>query len=653
MNIAALRRWRLYRWYADVGTDPRLAVAQVRNLYGQVPFLYGLLVVSSMAVALTHHASAPALVSTYIPALLFSISSVRIVHWWRRSRTHARPDPVMAKKQLRATVVLGGIVACAYAAWALSLMSYGVGQQKAHEMVYLTTTVLGCIFCLGTLPQVAVLVGIIVIPSFIAMCLVEHDLMYTVIAANVGLVHIVLLRVLLNSFEHFRRQVTAQTRLTRQHDELVRLNEENDRLARTDSLTGLPNRRRFQKDLEELAAAGPSAPFAVGLLDLDRFKPVNDTFGHHAGDILLMQLARRAMEVVGGEATFYRLGGDEFGILIPGDARAAAAVGARVCRSLDRPFDVGELNIAVGGSLGIALYPEAGDTAPALFDRADYALYHAKRVQGGGMCIFTPDLEGAIRRDRAIEAALQACAFDDELQLVGQPIVNARTGMVEAVELLARWNSPLLGDIAPSDFIAVAERSTLIHGITLTVFRKGLAAARLLPDHVALSFNISACDLHSPATLAAIECEIATSGIAPSRIWIEVTETALMRDAATAARVLQRLRSWGIKVALDDFGTGYSSLSNLHQLPLDKVKIDRSFIDDVQAQRGWAVVESVLGLCRALSLQCVAEGVETASQLEALLRIGCEHAQGFLFGEPLPVAQLPEVVRIVSRRNAA
>jgi EAL domain-containing protein (putative c-di-GMP-specific phosphodiesterase class I) len=213
-------------------------------------------------------------------------------------------------------------------------------------------------------------------------------------------------------------------------------------------------------------------------------------------------------------------------------------------------------------------------------------------------------------------------------------------------------HSPLVGEIAPADFITVAERSTLIHGITLAVFRKGLAAARTLPDAVALSFNISACDLHSPATLATIEQELLASGIAPSRIWIEVTETAVMRDPAVAARMLQRLRALGMKVALDDFGTGHSSLSNLHQLPLDKVKIDRSFIEDLREKPGWSVVEAMLGLCRALSLECVAEGVQTAEQLEALLRMGCEHVQGFLFAEPLPVAMLPEVVRIIGRRDA-
>ncbi|MDR6789821.1 diguanylate cyclase (GGDEF)-like protein [Sphingomonas sp. BE138] len=643
---------RLYRWYADMGSDPRLAVAQAVNLQRQLPFLYALLIVNSLAIVLTHRTGLPLFSGTVVPVALLAFSSVRLVYWGLRARRTATPSPASARRQLRVVTMLGVLLAIAYVVWALTMLGHGSAAQRAHVMIYLTTTSIGCIFCLAALPQAALPVGLIVIPSFIGACLLRQDVMYSVIAINVALVLTVLLRVLFNGFDYFRQQVTSQTRLKRQHDELIRLNQENERLARTDTLTGLPNRRRFQDDLAELVDSGAAGPFAVGLLDLDRFKPVNDTFGHHVGDILLIQLADRMRALLHGGTCFYRLGGDEFGLLVSGDARMAGAVGARLCQALEEPFVIGELTLAVGGSLGIAMFPDAGHAATELFDRADYALYHAKRVQGGGMCVFTHDLESAIRRDRAIEAALQACVFDDELRLYGQPIVAPRTGRVEAIELLARWHSPLLGEVAPTDFITVAERSTLIHGITLSVFRKGLAIAPLLPDEVALSFNISACDLHSPATFAAIEHDLLASGIAPSRIWFEVTETAVMRDPAAAARMLERLRRMGMKIALDDFGTGHSSLSNLHQLPLDKVKIDRSFINDLQAQRGWAVVEAVVGLCRALSLECVAEGVQSAEQLETLLRMGCEHVQGFLFAEPLPVEQLPETIRIIGRHAA-
>ncbi len=643
---------RIYRWYAELGNDPCLAVAQILALQRQLAFLYAVLLVNSLAIVVTHRDVAPFALRTIVPTCLFALSSLRLLHWWQRGRCLDLPDTAEARHRLRMITVLGPLLALTYVSWSIALLGYGNPLQQAHVMIYVTTTSIGCIFCLSALPQAAVLVGLVVMPAFIVACLIQHDLMYLVIAINIALVLMVLIRVLFNSFDHFRQQVRSQTQLERQHDELVRLNGDNERLAHTDSLTGLPNRRRFHDDLAELTARGGVDSFAVGLLDLDRFKPVNDTFGHHVGDLLLAQLAARLQPLL-GDATLYRLGGDEFGLLVPGGACAAALIGERLCAALSAPFAIAELTVTVGGSVGIALFPSAGQAAAELFDRADYALYHAKRELGGGLCIFTHDLERAIRRDRAIEAALHACDFDEELQLYGQPIVGARSGHVEAVEFLARWHSPLIGKVAPGDFITVAERSTLIHAITLAMFRKGLAAARLLPAHVALSFNLSACDLHSPATLAAIERALLASGVASTRIWVEVTETAVMRDPAAAGRALQRLRRLGMKVALDDFGTGHSSLSTLHQLPLDKVKIDRSFIKDLTAQRGCTVVEAMVSLCDALSLDCVAEGVETADQLETLLRMGCERMQGFLFGQPLPIAILPDAVRIIGRRAAA
>lgn len=639
-------RWsRLYRWYAGIGDDPRLAVAQVANLRHQIPLLYGLLLINSLAVAITHHGVAPRVLTEVVPGLLFAVTAVRMIGWFVAARTPREVTPESARGQLRRVTIFAAAISSGYITWALMLMRYGGSFQQAHAAVYLSTTVIGCTFCLMALPQAAMIVSLMVLPPFIASCFMRADSLYGVIAINVALVLAVLLRVLLNSFAYFRNRVMAQVELEEQHAELVRLNAENVRLAMTDSLTGLANRRQFRQDLDRLALHDAGSTFAVGLLDLDRFKPVNDTYGHHIGDILLIELAQRMRTIAAPLATLYRLGGDEFGLLLPGTAAEVTAVGERLCQGLDMPFQIGELRISVGGSLGIAVSPDAGRTGDELFDRADYALYQAKRVNGGGMCVFTPELEIAIRSDRAIEAALQTSVFDDELRIVGQPIVCTATGAISAVEILARWYSPTLGEIGPADFIPIAERSTLIHGITLSIFRKGLAAAHALPPDTMMSFNISASDLLSPATMTGIEREVTASGVDPARICIEVTETAVMRNADAAARALGRLRESGMQVALDDFGTGFSSLSNLHQLPLDKVKIDRSFMLDVEATRGWSVVQAIVSLCRSLDLDCVAEGVETEAQRDALIRVGCEHAQGYLFAGPMPIEPLGEVVR--------
>jgi diguanylate cyclase (GGDEF)-like protein len=635
-----LRLSRLVRWFAEIGNDPALAVSQAVNLRRQVPLLYGLLLINSLAVAITHRDHAPTFLTLSVPAVLFTITAIRMVNWLSAARK-GLPSPEEARRQLRAVTMLAGPVALAYIAWSLALSPYGGPYEQAHVGLYISTTVIGCIFCLIVLPQAALLVAISVVPGFLAMCFMRQQLIFVTIGINVTLVLAVLLRVLLNSFQNFRQQVHSGTILSAQHQELQRLNEENHQLALTDSLTSLPNRRKFYADLDALTKDAAALPFAVGVLDLDRFKPINDTYGHQIGDRLLIAIALRLRETASPACRVYRLGGDEFG-LIDFDVEGFERGCERVLQQIHAPLQIGEIVISVGGSLGIAHYPDAGTTAADLFDRADYALYHAKHANGGGVCVFTASLETAVRADRAIEVALQASRFEDELSVVLQPIIELATGRLGAVEVLARWTSPLLGEVSPAEFIAIAERSTVIHSITRTVIRKGLQAAQQLPDDVGVSFNISACDLTSATTLAFIRREIECAGIQPERIWIEVTETAVMRNADAAAEALSAFRDLGVRIALDDFGTGYSSLSYVHRLPLDKIKIDRSFVKDVGREQGDKITAAVITLCHTMGLECVAEGVETRAQAELLKKAGCEHAQGYLFSKPLPLDVLLE-----------
>ncbi len=629
---------RLVRWYADIGKDPTLAVSQTVTLRRQVPLMYGLLLINSLAVAITHRGHAPDILVLSVPAVLFPITAARLIYWWR-STLQGPPSPEKARRQLRGMTLMAGPISIAYCTWSLALSPYGGAFEQAHVGLYISTTVIGCIFCLAALPQAALLVAVAVLPAFLVMCFMHNQLIFVTIGINVALVLVVLLRALLNSFENFRQQVRSGTILTAQHEELQRLNEDNHRLALTDSLTGLPNRRKFYADLDVLTRDPDGAPFAVGVLDLDRFKPINDTYGHQAGDRLLAALAQRLRETASPACRIYRLGGDEFG-LIDFAVSTFDQNCERLLQQVHAPLQIGEIVMSVGGSLGIAHYPDAGTTASDLFDRADYALYHAKHVNGGGLCVFTASLETAVRADRAIEVALRASRFEDELNVVLQPIVTLATGQLHAVEVLARWNSPLVGQVSPADFIAIAERSTVIHSITRTVIRKGLQAARQLPDDVSVSFNISACDLTSATTLAFIRREIESAGIRPERIWIEVTETAVMRNAEAAADALSAFRDLGVRIALDDFGTGYSSLSYVHRLPLDKVKIDRSFVNDVGREEGDRITGAVITLCHTMGLQCVAEGIETTVQMQRLQNAGCEYGQGYLFSKPLSVEDL-------------
>jgi diguanylate cyclase (GGDEF)-like protein len=626
------------RWFLDIGNDPAISVAQVANLHRQIPLLYGLLLINSLAVAITHRTDTPAWLTVSVPAVLFSVTAVRMVHWIRVPKDVAS-SPQAAKRQLRLMTFAAGLISVAYVSWALALLPYGGPLEQAHVAFFIATTVIACIFCLVVLPQAAVVTAVAVLPAFIIMCFNRHQMVFATIGINVALVLGVLLRAVLNSFEHFRQLVLSRYILSEQHRKLQQLNEDNHNLALSDSLTSLPNRRRFYADLQELTESPSKSSFAVGVLDLDRFKPVNDTYGHQIGDRLLTAIGRRLRETAGAAARVYRLGGDEFGLIYFDDTAFEQAC-ERILQQIQAPLHIGEIVIGIRASLGIAQYPDAGTTASELFDRADYALYHAKRANGGGVCVFTASLENAVRADRAVEVALQASCFEDELSVVLQPIVELSSGQLAAVEVLARWTSPVVGQVSPAEFIAIAERSTVIHSITKTVIRKGLQAARKLPDHVSVSFNISACDLNSATTLAFIRGEIESAGVTPERIWIEVTETAVMRNAEAAADALRAFRTLGVRIALDDFGTGYSSLSSVHLLPLDKVKIDRSFVGNLGSREGRTITSAVITLCHTVGLTCVAEGVETAEQRDFLKAAGCEQAQGYLISKPLPVDEL-------------
>ncbi len=635
---ARVRSSRLFQWYADIGKDPALAVSQAVTLQRQVPLLYGLLLINSLAVAITHRLDAPRALTITAPAVLFTVTVIRMIRWLKESRAGA-PSHAKARRQLQLTTALCGPIAIAYIVWSLMLSPYGGPFEQAHIGLYISTTVIGCIFCLAVLPQAALIVTLTVLPTFILACLIRAELTFVTIGINVALVLVVLLRVLFNSFEHFRNQVLSNDRLDAQHEELQRLNDENRKLALTDSLTALPNRRSFYGDLDALTASPEGQSFAVGVLDLDRFKPINDTYGHQVGDRLLGAIATRLRETAGPFVRAYRLGGDEFG-LIDTSGGDFAQTCERLLQQVQAPLHIGEIVLSVGGSLGIARSPEAGTQASDLFDRADYALYHAKHVNGGGICTFTASLETAVRADRAIEVALQASTLEDELSIVLQPIVDLASAGLAGVEVLARWTSPLVGEVSAADFIAIAERSTAIHSITRAIFKKGLKAAQQLPDGVAVSFNISACDLTSSTTLAFVRREIQRAGITPDRIWIEVTETAVMRNAEAAAESLQAFRDLGVRIALDDFGTGYSSLGYVQRLPLDKVKIDRSFVTGLGSENGGTITAAVITLCHTIGLTCVAEGVETDDQRRILQAAGCEHAQGYLFSKPLTLDEL-------------
>ncbi|MEX6509238.1 putative bifunctional diguanylate cyclase/phosphodiesterase [Jiella sp. M17.18] len=621
------------KWFALRDVSPNIVLAQFKELQRQVPLLYALLAVNSVAVAYTHFDVAPAWMTLAVPAMLISVSMARLLVWLKRLGRHV--DVSSALRQLRLTIVLAVLLALAYIGWALGLNGYGGAYENAHVAVFVAVTVMGCIFCLMHLPQAAIGVTVAVFVPFLTFYLIQGRPVFVSISLNVVLVSIVMLQVLINSFRGFSEVVASRS-------ELERLSIENMRLAHTDPLVGLPNRRHFFAELQRRVerAAADGEPFAVGTLDLDRFKPVNDTYGHFIGDRLLEQVAERLRAAGGDQVLVARLGGDEFGFLIDAGERVARDTAEQLCHAVGVPFNLESMCVEIGASCGVAVFLEGGRTAHELFDHADYALYHSKSERRGAVTVYSAEHERQIKPERAIEAALRTANLDDEMELHLQPVVDGHTGGVVAVEALARWHSPMLGDVRPDVFITVAERTGLIQNLTMVLLGKALTLIERLPPELKLSFNLSAHDVTNSETLVALTTLIRRRNVDPSRLIFELTETAVMRDFAAAQRSILLLRALGVQIALDDFGTGYSSLGYLNRLSVDKVKVDRSFVNGCTTGPGLNILRSVLALYSSLKLTCVVEGVEEADQLRILRQLGYREFQGYLFGRPMPFDDL-------------
>ncbi|MGA2042537.1 MAG: EAL domain-containing protein [Roseiarcus sp.] len=452
-----------------------------------------------------------------------------------------------------------------------------------------------------------------------------------------------------NAVERRRLEAAAarhDAQVAATHLETRRLGLENARLANTDGLTALPNRRHFLAALNQTLrpATRDGRRFIVGLIDLDGFKSVNDLHGHGVGDRVLVETARRLRELCDSDTLVASLGGDEFGVIIDAEMNDAdiQALGVRLCAVLATPLALPGILVEISGSIGFAVFPQAGPTAELLFERADYALAHAKEHQRGRPAIFSIEHEAEIRRLANMETCLRHADLETEMALHFQPIVDVSRGETVAFEALARWTSPTLGRIAPDVFIRVAERSDLINKLTAVLLRRALAEARTWPEPIHVSFNLSTRDLASREAIRSIMAIIGDSGVAPGRIDLEVTETALIRDVEQAKTALLALRAMGVGVSLDDFGTGYSSLSFVQQFPIDKIKIDRSFVREVETKPACrAIVKSVIDLCRNLQLTCIVEGMETNAQVGVLRALGCTTMQGYLFGKPMPAEAIP------------
>ena len=430
-----------------------------------------------------------------------------------------------------------------------------------------------------------------------------------------------------------------------------------EHMARHDGLTGLANRTLFRERLaQELARAErDGSSFALFCLDLDRFKAVNDTLGHPVGDSLLSIVAERIKAALRTEDVVGRLSGDEFAILQigGGSAHAASTLARRLNKAMARPFVIGAHTIELGVSIGIALGPKDGGSADQLFKSADMALYRAKNDGRGTFRFYEASMDAAAAARQSLELDLRQALAQREFALHYQPVVDPESKAVKGFEALLRWHHPERGAIPPCDFVPLAEETRIIVPIGEWVLRQACREAMFWPDGTTVAVNISAVQLESPTLVQSVLSALERSRLPAHRLELEITESVLMHESEAVFRSLRMLRELGVRFALDDFGTGFSSLSYVQKLPLDRIKIDRSFVKSLADPTTAAIVRTIIGLGAGLGIPVTAEGVETEEQLEFVRREGCALVQGFLFSPPLPSEQARAFAKGQRKRRAA
>jgi diguanylate cyclase (GGDEF)-like protein len=580
-----------------------------------------------------------------IPALIWTAAVASGATFFGRqahsSRRIAKPQFVSRRtmhRLVRNALALG-------TAWGIVPVAFFANASSGAQLV-ITCLCAGMLaggaFAFATIPVAAIAYTA---PIFIgtAICLGRNgDLDYLLVAVLVVVYGSVLLRgVLANSFEFTRRIITQL---------------EAERTVRQDPLTHLPNRFAFNESLQaavkRLALSGEE--FAVLLLDLDRFKEVNDKFGHPAGDEFLVQVAARLRRCTRTAEHVARIGGDEFALIMANLSRPEEAyeVAERFIAAFADPFMIEGCEIVGATSIGIVLAPRDGNTPHDLLKHVDIALYRAKKTGPGRICFFEASDDKAARDRRALQRDLEGAIDRDELFLVYQPFLDVRKNRITGFEALLRWQHPARGLIPPSEFIPIAEETGFIHPIGEWVVRRACETLSDWPDDIRVAVNFSAAQFHNASILQTIVQALAQAKVSPSRLEIEITESMLISKYGSASSILNSLLQLGVTVALDDFGTGYSSLTYLRKLPFSRIKIDQSFIRDMLAQPDCAaIVKSVIGLAQELRIGVVAEGVETADELEYLRQAKCDEVQGYLIGRPVSADEISALLNQKKQRS--
>ena len=632
----------------DIHNESQVALNRERHkvMTRQAPLMYATLIINMITLLYPHWDKLSHVLTLLIPGIFIAVFIHHGIMEYNNIKRHFSDEEIAGK--LYSSVWESAAFAVALMVWAYQLFSSEIPILQVQIMFFLyMTLVVFAFFLMYVLPTVILLSAIILIPSTIYI-LMGDNIVLSVLALDSVFIALAVTSLLFSQYETLANLIKQKLELTsqkqslvRQADELEKMNGQNLQLANIDTLTALPNRRSFFAQLEQLTGKNskkPTQKLVVGLMDLDGFKRINDVFGHPAGDALLVKTSQRLQDILGVGISVARLGGDEFGLIItnPQDVDDIKNIGKKICDSMRQVFHLKEGSVQVAATVGFVEYPEMADTSQLLFERADYALCYSKQHTKGQAVVFSSEHETIIRNISNIEHQLRETDLEQELSVMFQPIVDTQTNRTAGFEALARWHNPTLGHVRPDIFIGAAEQMGIIGKLTTILLRKALNAACAWPDDVYMSFNLSIYDLSSPQTVLGLISIVEKSDFPSHRIVFEITETAVMHDFKQANEALNLLKLQGAQIALDDFGTGYSSLSYVQRMPLDRLKIDRSFITDIATDKNTRnIVQTIVDLCNNLNLDCIVEGVETQEQLSILKAMGCRYIQGYYFSKPL------------------
>ena len=622
---------------------------QYRSLTRLVPILYAVVIVATAMLSYGLRSAGPAWLQIWLPAAIACVCVLRFRYWIGARKHVDDQDLGIIERDVRATSILGPAMSLGLTLIGVSMMHYGEHFQQSLAVTTIWLTAVASGFCLFALPRAAVLVVLSASVPLSAEFLMEANELMTLVAFLFMLISCLIVYMLRENFGIFAEIIQSRALITEKHRQAEVAKENATVMAYTDYLTKLSNRRHFEVLLTARVAAPSSEDdrFAVGILDLDGFKPINDAHGHAVGDAMLQQVAARLSSVMAGHGSLARMGGDEFAVIGEGigSASEAIAFGQALQAVFAKPFVSNSISARLACTCGFALYPASGNNPARLIDRADMALYRIKAKERGGIAVFDADDESIALERAVIEQELRKAVVDGALNVHFQPIVDLTSAQIEGFEALARWHHPQLGHVSPAIFVPIAEQIGIMEQLTDTLLCKAATIASGWPSGLMLSFNLSPEQLSKPSAGLKILTMIAECGLPPQRFEAEVTESAVMNNIGNARNTIESLRTAGVRVALDDFGTGYSSLSQIWDLPLDKIKIDKSFIDRICTDPRIAnLVRSIVDMCNSLELRCIAEGIESQDQLDQLRLCGCNSGQGYLFSRPLPLETVDEYI---------